>query len=80
MGVKKAVEDRLQELCAERQLAVNGLAVSAGVTPSTVYCVLKSERKDVGIVTIKKLCDALEISLEEFFSAEVFRALEQEIE
>ena len=80
MGVKKAVENRLQELCAERQLAVNGLAVSAGVTPSTVYSVLKSERKDIGIVTIKKLCDALDISLEEFFSAEVFRALEQEVE
>jgi len=40
---------------------------------------LNPERKDVGIVVIKKLCDALEMPLEEFFSGEIFGALEQEI-
>jgi len=79
MGAKKAVTRRLQELCAQRQIAVNALANMAGVTPSTIYSVLNPERKDVGIVTIKKLCDGLEMSLEEFFSGEVFSALEQEI-
>ena len=33
-----------------------------------------------GIVTIKKLCDGLEITLVEFFDTEEFRALEQEIQ
>ena len=79
MGVKKAVARRLQELCAQRQLAVNALANLAGVTPSTVYSILDPARKDVGIVAIKKLCDGLGMPLEEFFSGEVFNALEQEI-
>jgi len=79
MGVKKAVTLRIQELCAQRQIAVNALATMAGVTPSTIYSILNPERKDVGIVAIKKLCDGLEMPLEEFFSGEVFDALEQEI-
>ena len=79
MGIKRAVAQRFQELCAQRQLAVNALANLAGVTPSTVYSILDPERKDIGIVAIKKLCDGLEMSLEEFFGGEVFQALEQEI-
>ena len=79
MGAKKAVARRLQELCAEKQLTVNALANMAGVTPSTIYSILNPIRKDVGIVVIKKVCDGLEMSLEEFFSGEVFYALEQEV-
>ena len=79
MGVKRAVERRLQEVCAQKQFTVNALANMAGVTPSTIYSILNPERKDVGIVAIKKLCDGLEMSLEEFFSSEIFGALEQEI-
>ncbi len=32
-----------------------------------------------GVVTIKKLCDGLDISLTEFFDTDYFRELEQEI-
>ncbi|MBE6548777.1 MAG: transcriptional regulator, partial [Ruminococcaceae bacterium] len=32
-----------------------------------------------GIVTIKKLCDGLDISLREFFDADIFDDIEQEI-
>lgn len=80
MGVKRAVERRLQEVCAQKQFTMNALANMAGVTPSTVYSILDPGRKDVGIVALKKLCDGLDISLEEFFSDEIFYALEQEIE
>lgn len=79
MSVKKAVAQRLQELCAQRQITVNTLANLAGVTPSTIYSILDPNRKDVGIVVIKKLCDGLELPLEEFFGGDAFRGLEQEI-
>jgi len=32
MGVKRAIERRLQEVCAEKQFTVNALANMAGVT------------------------------------------------
>ena len=80
MGIKKAVTTRFQELCAEKKIRMNTLANNAGITPSTVYSMLDDSRKDIGIVTVKKLCDGLDISIEDFFSSRLFRDLEQEIE
>ena len=80
MSVKDAVADRVCELCEQRGIKTNRLANLAGVTPSTVYSLLDAHRRDVSILTIKKLCDGLEISLGEFFSAPQFDTLEQEIQ
>ncbi len=77
--VKEAVAERFLALCRERGLRPNALANLAGVTPSTVYSMLDAGRKDVSILTIKKLCDGLDITLGEFFSTPEFDALEQEI-
>ncbi len=80
MSVKCAVVKRFQELCEQRKIRPNQLASISGVTASTVYSMLDTSRKDVSIVTIKKLCDGLEITLGEFFSTPEFDALEQEIQ
>lgn len=78
--VKDAVVHRFQTLCRERGIKANELATLAGVTPSTVYSMMDAQRQDVSIVTIKKLCDGLDISLGTFFSTPEFEALEQEIQ
>ena len=78
--VKDAVVERFQEICDNRNIKANELANLAGVTPSTVYSMLDQSRRDVSIVTIKKLCDGLEITLGEFFSTPEFDGLEQEIQ
>ena len=54
-------------------------ATRSGVTPSSVYSMLDPCRKEVSVNLVKKLCDGLEISLGEFFTAEIFFELEQEI-
>ncbi len=77
--VKEAVVARLQALCDKRGLNPNALANLAGVTPSTVYSLMDPRRKDVSIVTIKMLCDGLDMTLGEFFSTEEFDSLEQEL-
>lgn len=79
MCVKEAVLNRINEICSCRGLAVNKLANLSGITPSTVYSVFDFDRKDIGIVLIKKICDGLDISLQDFFTAEIFEALEQEL-
>lgn len=77
--VKEAVAARFQEILHERGIRPNELATLSGVTPSSVYSMLDPRRKEVTVNLIKKLCDGLEITLGEFFSAPVFDALEQEI-
>lgn len=79
MTVKEAVVARFEEILRERKIRANELAVRAGVTPSTVYSMLDGRRKELSINVIKKLCDGLDMSLGEFFSARVFDELEQEI-
>lgn len=79
MFVKDAVIERFTEICRERHIKINELANLSGVTPSTAYSMLDKNRRDVSITTIKKLCDGLDVSLGEFFSAPVFDTLEQEI-
>lgn len=79
MNIKEAIVFRFQELCRERNIKYNDLATCAGVTPSTVYSMMDSRRKDISVNTVKKLCDGLNISIIEFFNAEIFEKLEQEI-
>ena len=79
MGTKQTIANRIIQLCDERKIAVNELAGRAGVSPSTVYSILDERSQNPGAVTIKKLCDGLEITLGEFFSTPEFDALEQEI-
>jgi len=79
MCIKEAVINRIHEICSDRGIAVNKLANLSGITPSTVYSVFDIDRKDIGIVLIKKICDGLEISLQDFFTAEIFEALDQEL-
>lgn len=80
MRTKEAIANRILELCKERGIAVNELANISGVSPSTVYSILNEKSQNPGAVTIKKLCDGLEITLGEFFTTSEFDLLEQEID
>ena len=79
MNTKNAVANRIIELCNQKNIAINALANISGISPSTLYSVLNEKSQNPGIVTIKKLCDGLEISLREFFDADIFDDIEQEI-
>ena len=79
MKIKDCIVIRLKILCDEKNWNPNQLAVSAGVTPSTVYSIFDSTRHDISINTLKKLCDGLDISLADFFNDSVFDNNTQEI-
>ncbi len=75
MNAKAAVGLRIQELCAQRDLAVNGLAHLCGVPPSTIYSMLNVKSQNPGVVSIQKICDGLEISVRAFFDFPLFKTL-----
>lgn len=79
MNIKDAIVLRFKDLCRQRNIKFNELATLSGVTPSTVYSMMDNKRKDVSIITVKKLCDGLSISIIDFFNCDIFRNLEQEI-
>ncbi|MCM1133387.1 MAG: helix-turn-helix transcriptional regulator [Ruminococcus flavefaciens] len=79
MNISEAVSVHIIELCAERQITVNKLSTISGVTQSTVNDIVNNRAKNIGIITIKKLCDGLNITISDFFNADIFRTLEQEL-
>ncbi len=79
MNTRKAVAYRLLELCEQKKLSVNALARISAVPPSTLKNIINGGSKNAGVVTLKKLCDGLEISLFDFFNTDSFKTLEQEI-
>lgn len=58
----------------------NELATRSGVTPSTFYSMLDPSRRDLSVITLKKLCDGLDMTITEFFDDDIFRTLEQKIQ
>lgn len=79
MNVKDAVAKRIQNLCAEKNISLNQLAVLSGLTPSTVYSIMDSNRRDISIITIKRICDGINIDLQSFFTDDTFYNLEPDI-
>ncbi len=79
MGISKAVAMRILDLCREKNITVNKLCTISAVTQSTVNDIVNCKAKNVGVITIKKLCDGLGITVDDFFHHDLFKNLEQEI-
>ena len=80
MLIKDAIVKRLQDICGERRIRYNELATRSGVTPSTVYSMMCPERRDLSVITLKKLCDGLDMTITDFFDDDIFRSLDQEMQ
>lgn len=79
MYIKEAVVRRVKGLCEERAMTLNQLATLSGMTPSTLYSMVDPERRDISILTIKKICDGLDLTVVEFFQHDLFFELDQEV-
>lgn len=79
MNIGEAVRLRIFELCDEHNITVNELSKMSGVTQSTVQNIVSGRNNSTTISTIKKLCDGLGITIQDFFDSELFRNLEQEL-
>lgn len=79
MNIGEAVKERIIELCRINNISINKLSNISGVTQSTVNNIVSGRNNSTTISTIKKLCDGLGITIEDFFHSELFRNLEQEI-
>ena len=79
MTVGEAVRQRIIQLCQEHDISINRLSSISGVTQSTVNNIVSGRNNSTTVSTIKKLCDGLGITIDEFFHSDLFAGLEQEI-
>ncbi len=79
MDTIQAIKTRILRLCNDRGLTINSLATLSALPPSSVKNILYGKSQNPKILTLKMICDGLEITLKEFFDTPEFNELEQEI-
>lgn len=79
MGTIDAVKNRILQLCEQHDMSINKLATVCALPPSSVKNILYGKSQNPKLLTIKMICDGLDITLSEFFSTPEFDNLEQEI-
>ena len=78
MDTRKEVSLRIQQLCAAHGYSINALARKSGIPPTTVKNIIYVNSRNPVIVTIKLICDGLEISLYDFFDSDAFKKFDLE--
>jgi len=79
VNIGDAVKERIIELCNENDISINKLSTISGVNQSTLNNIVSGRNKSTTISTIKKICDGLDITIQDFFNSDIFIELEQEI-
>ena len=79
MNIGEATKLRIKELCQENCISINRLSTTCGLTQSTLNNIVSGRNNSTTISTIKKICDGLEITIQDFFNSDLFDNLEQEI-
>ena len=80
MNTVTAVKNRILQLCGERDISVNKLATLCALPPSSIKNILYGKSRNPKLLTIKLLCDGLNITLADFFSTPEFNSLDPEIQ
>ena len=79
MTIGEACRIRIQELCNEKGITLNKLAIISGITQSTLNKIVSGRNKSTTLSTVKKISDGIDISISDFFKSKIFDELEQEI-
>ena len=78
MKINKAISEKINKILIERNLTVNKLATISCLTQSTVESIVNGRSKNPKLLTIIKICDGLNITLEEFFDDKLFTNIDKE--
>jgi len=80
MRIGEATLLRVQQLCEEKDITINKLATLSGISRSVMGNWITRGIAEPSLSSVKKICDGLEISIIDFFTCDLFRDLEQELQ
>ena len=73
MKLEEAITKRIYDLCEKRSISPNKLATLAGMPAGSLKSIFYGKSKNPGTRTILDLCQALDISLFDFFDDDLFK-------
>lgn len=76
MDLSTAIRKRIINLCTEKNMNINQLAIKSGINPSTIRSIIKSRCNTPTTQTIYYLCIGFDISLKDFYNSKIFDNLD----
>ena len=73
MYLDEAITKRIYDLCDDHGITPNKLANIAGMPAGSLKSIFYGKSKNTGVRTILDLCNALNITIFEFFNDEMFK-------
>jgi len=78
MTLLDATRERINQLCKEKKMNINKLAIASGINPSTIRSIFKVITKAPSSDTIYYICLGFGISLKEFYDSKLFDELDDD--
>ena len=78
MKLNDAIIKRIEEICAEKESNICDISLTGGMSPSSIYDLIKGRTKCSKIITIKRFCEGAGITLSEFFDKDYFNLPEED--
>ena len=72
MNLDEAIRTRINELVKQNKTTLTALCLNSNLTPSTIFDFMSGKSKCPKVITIKKLCSGIGITLQEFFDKDYF--------
>lgn len=79
MDTITAIKNRFLQLCGQRNISINKLANICVLPLSSVKNILYGKSFNPKVITVKMICDVLDMTLTEFFDTEEINNLDPEI-
>ena len=73
MKLEEAITKRIYKLCEEKNISINKLSNLAGLPSATIRYIFYGKSKNPGTRTLLDICQALQISLFDFFNDDLFK-------
>lgn len=70
--ISKCVSNRIIEICSQRNMSIYKLELKAGISHSTMCCLLNSKYRGVNMQTVFLIIQALEMPVLDFFNSPLF--------
>ena len=77
MNLNEAIIKRINEVCKEKNSNVCDASLQGGMSPSAIYDLMKGRTQCSKVITIKRFCEGVGITLLEFFDRDYFNDIEE---
>lgn len=78
MKLSKAVKTRIINLANEKNITLHRLSLNSGISYSTLSSFINGKSQSPKLVTLLHICEGLGIELNEFFTDDLFKDVEED--